>query len=96
VLQTGDTVWVQDGTYYETVDFWHVPAGTGGRTTVRAVPGHYPVIDGGGASGFLVQAGETPLMTFQGLAVRGRWGAPTTWARSNSARSQPAAVDPAP
>ncbi len=70
VLQTGDTVWVRDGTYNETVDFWHVPNGAGGRTTVRAAPGHHPVIDGGGASGFVIQAGETPQMTFQGLTVR--------------------------
>ena len=70
VLQTGDTVWVQDGTYGETVDFWHVPEGTGGRTTVRAAPGHHPIIDGGGVSGFVIQAGETPQMTFRGLTVR--------------------------
>jgi hypothetical protein len=70
VLQTGDTVWVRNGTYQETVDFWHVPTGTDGRTTIRAEAGHSPVIDGGGTDGFVLQAGETPKMTFQGLTVR--------------------------
>ena len=70
VVQTGDTVWVRDGTYEETVDFWHVPEGSGARTTIAAEPGHAPVIDGGGASGFVIQAGETPNMTFRGLTVR--------------------------
>lgn len=69
-VRTGDTIWIADGTYPETVDFWHVPAGTGGRTFVRAAPGARPVIDGDGASGFVLQAGETPDMTFQGLTVR--------------------------
>jgi hypothetical protein len=70
VLHTGDTVWIMDGTYLETVDFWHVSDGGGGRTTISAAPGHSPVIDGGGASGFVLQAGETDRMTFRGLTVR--------------------------
>jgi len=69
-IKTGDTIWIADGIYQETVDFWHVPAGSGGRTTVRAAPGAAPIIDGEGASGFVLQAGETPDMTFQGLTVR--------------------------
>ena len=69
-FKTGDTMWIRDGVYAETVDFWHVPDGTGGRTTVRAAPGAHPVIDGGGVSGFVLQSGETPDMTFQGLTVR--------------------------
>jgi len=69
-LQTGDTIWMRDGVYQETVDFWHVPDGTAGRTYVRAAPGHSPVIDGGGTSNFVLQAGETPKMTFEGLTVR--------------------------
>jgi len=70
VLTTGDTLWIRDGVYDETVDFWHVPQGAGERTTVSAAPGHAPIIDGGGASGFVLQAGETSHMTFQGLTVR--------------------------
>ena len=69
-LHTGDTMWIKDGTYQETVDFWHVPDGTGERTFIRAAPGHSPVIDGGGTSGFVLQAGETPKMTFEGLTVQ--------------------------
>jgi MYXO-CTERM domain-containing protein len=69
VLTTGDTIWVMDGTYDETVDFWHVPAGAGTVTTVRAAAGAKPVIDGGGGD-FVIQAGETPNMTFQGLTIR--------------------------
>lgn len=71
VLRTGDTVWISDGVYEETVDFWHVKDGTGGTTTIRAVAGHAPIIDGGDGSGnFVIQAGETHNMTFQGLTVR--------------------------
>jgi hypothetical protein len=69
VLKTGDTVFIKSGTYKETVDFWHVPAGTGGRTTVRAALGAAPVIDGAGTTNFVLQAGETPMMTFQGLVI---------------------------
>jgi len=70
VLKTGDTVWVKGGTYNETVDFWHVPTGGGGRTYVRAAPGETPIIDGGGTSKFVIQAGETPDMTFEGLTLK--------------------------
>lgn len=69
-LETGDTMWIKSGTYKETVDFWQLPAGTGGRTLIRAAPGASPVIDGGGASGFVLQAGQTPDMTFEGLTVK--------------------------
>ncbi len=69
VLKMGDTLWIKNGTYKETVDFWQLPAGTGGRTVIRAAPGASPVIDGGGASGFVLQAGQTPDMTFRGLTV---------------------------
>ncbi|MCP4678865.1 MAG: right-handed parallel beta-helix repeat-containing protein [Deltaproteobacteria bacterium] len=74
VLRTGDTVWILDGVYNETVDFWRVSAGTDGRTFIRAAPGHTPIIDGGGGSGFVFQAGETHRMTFQGLTVRNSQG----------------------
>ena len=70
VLSTGDTVFIKGGTYHETVDFWHVPAGSGSRTTVRAAPGEQPIIDGGQTSDFVLQAGETPNMTFQELVIR--------------------------
>ena len=70
VLHTGDTIWIRDGLYVETVDFWHVPDGTGGRTYVRAASGNAPVIQGDGSRDFVFQAGETPKMTFQGLTVR--------------------------
>jgi len=70
VLKTGDTVDVLSGTYGETVNFWHIKAGTGGRTTIQAAPGHKPIIDGGGTTGFVIQAGETHFMTFKGLTVR--------------------------
>lgn len=70
VLQTGDTVWIYDGVYHETVDFWHVPEGVGGRTVISAAPGHQPVIEGDGSRDFAFQAGETPGMTFWGLTVR--------------------------
>ncbi|MGO9837981.1 MAG: right-handed parallel beta-helix repeat-containing protein [Polyangiaceae bacterium] len=70
-LEQGDTVWIASGTYDETVNFWMLP-GSGGRTTIRAMAGATPVIDGtsGSASaGFILQAG-TPDMTFQGLTLR--------------------------
>jgi len=70
VLKTGDTVLIRTGVYNEKVDFWHVPAGTGGRTTIQAAPGHAPIIDGAGLSGFVFQAGETHYMTFRDLTVR--------------------------
>jgi phosphatase NudJ len=69
VLKTGDTVLIRSGTYQETVNFWHLPAGTGGRTTIQAASGHQPIIDAGGGS-YGLQAGETPDMTFEGLIVR--------------------------
>jgi MYXO-CTERM domain-containing protein len=68
-LGTGDTVLIKGGTYRETVDFWHVPAGSGGRTTIRAAAGETVIIDGGNAD-FVLQAGETPNMTFQDLTIR--------------------------
>ena len=70
-LQRGDTVWIASGTYAETVNFWMLP-GSSGRTTVRAMPGATPVIDGASGSasaGFVLQAG-TPDMTFQGLTIQ--------------------------
>lgn len=70
-LAQGDTVWIASGTYDETVNFWMLP-GSGGRTTVRAMAGATPVIDGTGgsaAAGFVIQAG-TPDMTFQGLTIQ--------------------------
>jgi len=69
-LATGDTISIKGGTYRETVDFWHVPAGAGARTTVRAAPGEQVIIDGGQTDGFVLQAGETPNMTFQDLVIR--------------------------
>jgi MYXO-CTERM domain-containing protein len=68
-LATGDTIFIKGGTYRETVDFWHVPAGGGSRTTVRAAPGEQVIIDGGRTDSFVLQAGETPDMTFQDLVI---------------------------
>ena len=70
VLRTGDTVLIKSGTYHETVDFWHVPAGTGGRTTIRAAAGEHPIVDGDGTDSFVLQAGESPNLTFQDLTIR--------------------------
>jgi hypothetical protein len=69
-IHTGDTVFIRDGTYNETVDFGQIPDGGGMRTTVRAAAGALPVIDGGGTSGFVLRVSETPNVTFQGLTVR--------------------------
>ena len=69
-LATGDTIFIKGGTYRETVDFWHVPAGAGTRTTVRAAPGEQVIIDGGQTDNFVLQAGETPNLTFQDLVIR--------------------------
>lgn len=74
VLQTGDTCWIRDGIYQETVDFWHVDDGGGGRTSIRAAAGHNPIIDGGGTSNYIFQAGETHDMTFEGLTFRNSQG----------------------
>ena len=74
VLTTGDTMWIRDGVYSESVDFWHVPEGTGGRTTISAAPGASPIIDGGGSDNFVFQAGETHFMTFRGLTARNSGG----------------------
>jgi MYXO-CTERM domain-containing protein len=82
-LKTGDTIWISNGVYAETVDFWHVAAGTAGRTTVRAVAGHAPIIDGGGTSNFVIQAGETHSMTFQGLTVRNATGTAFNFYKAN-------------
>ncbi len=70
VLHTGDTVLLRSGTYFETVDFWHVPVGVEGPTTIRAAPGATPIIDGGASGDFVLQAGETDDMVFQGLTLR--------------------------
>jgi hypothetical protein len=70
-LQRGDTVWIASGAYAETVNFWMLP-GSSGRTTIRAMPGATPVIDGASGSasaGFVLQAG-TADMTFQGLTIQ--------------------------
>lgn len=68
VMQRGDTLWIRNGTYDETPNFYHLP-GSGGRTYVRADAGQTPIIDGGGATDYVVQA-ATAQMTFQGLTVR--------------------------
>jgi hypothetical protein len=73
-LKTGDTLWIRDGVYNESVDFWHVTEGTGGRTIISAATGASPVIDGGGSDNFVLQAGETPSMTFRGLTARNSGG----------------------
>jgi len=75
VLSTGDTVVVSAGTYNETVSFWQIQAGSGGWTTIKAAPGASPVIDGGGGAGFVLQAGETAKMAFEGLTIRNGTGA---------------------
>jgi MYXO-CTERM domain-containing protein len=70
VLKTGDTVEIKNGTYSESVNFWHVPTGTAGaKTIIKAAAGATVVIDGGGQD-FVIQAGETPNMSFQGLTLR--------------------------
>ena len=69
VMVTGDTVWVSSGTYNETVDFYILPAGVDAPTTIRAVDGATPVIVGDGSAEFVLQAGETPKMVFQGLTI---------------------------
>jgi len=74
VLATGDTVLVHTGTYNETVNFWQVQQGSGSRTTIKAAPGASPIIDGGGSATFVLQAGETAQMTFEGLTVRNATG----------------------
>jgi len=74
-LQRGDTVWIASGTYDETVNFWMLP-GSSGRTTIRALAGATPVIDGTSGSAstqFVLQAG-TPDMTFQGLTIQNSAG----------------------
>src|SRR5580700_1646841 len=43
-LSRGDTVWVASGTYDEIVNLTSLPGA--GTTTVRAMPGASPVIDG--------------------------------------------------
>jgi MYXO-CTERM domain-containing protein len=69
-LSRGDTVWLSTGTYDEVVDIEKLP-GTG-TTTIRALPGATPVIDGTSGSataGFVVQSG-VPDVTFQDLTIQ--------------------------
>src|ERR1700722_9044057 len=69
-LQRGDTVWLATGTYDEVVNIAKL-AGTG-TTTLRAMPGATPVIDGtsgSAAAGFVVQT-SVPDVTFQGLTIQ--------------------------
>src|SRR3984957_17458720 len=63
-LQRGDTLWLATGTYDEVVNIASLP-GTG-TTTVRAMPGATPVIDGTSGSagaGYVIQTG-VPGVTF--------------------------------
>jgi hypothetical protein len=70
-LQRGDTIWLASGTYDEVVSISKTP-GTSGTTTIRAMPGATPVIDGtsgSAAAGFVIQT-ETPNTTFQDLTIQ--------------------------
>jgi MYXO-CTERM domain-containing protein len=67
-MSRGDTLLIESGTYVETPNFWNLP-GSSGRTYVQADTGASVVIDGSGATDYVVQAG-TPEMTFQGLTVQ--------------------------
>jgi MYXO-CTERM domain-containing protein len=71
VMSRGDTLWLASGTFDEVVSLTtHLP-GTTGRTTIRALPGAKPIIDGtsgSSAAGFVVQT-EVPDTTFQGLTI---------------------------
>jgi hypothetical protein len=70
-LSRGDTVWIASGTYDEVVNIAKLP-GTAGQTTLRALPGATPVIDGtsgSAAAGFVVQT-SVPDTTFQGLTIQ--------------------------
>jgi hypothetical protein len=69
-LQRGDTVWLATGTYDEVVNIAKL-SGTG-TTTLRALPGATPVIDGtsgSAAAGFVVQT-SVPDVTLQGLTIQ--------------------------
>jgi hypothetical protein len=72
-LRTGDTVWVRDGVYHETLNFYHLQGAydEAHRTTVAAAQGSSSVVIDGDGTGneFIVQA-ATPYMTFRGLTVR--------------------------
>jgi hypothetical protein len=73
-LSRGDTVWIAGGTYVEVVDVTNLP-GTG-TTTLRAMPGATPVIDGMSGSqsaGYVVQT-SVPDTTFQGLTIQNGLG----------------------
>ncbi len=73
-LQRGDTLWLATGTYDEVVNIASLP-GTG-TTTVRAMPGATPVIDGtsgSAAAGYVIQT-AVPDVTFQDLAVQNALG----------------------
>jgi len=83
VLATGDTVLVRAGTYNESVSFYQVKQGAGGRTTIKAAPGATPIIDGGGSAGFVLEAGETPNMTFEGLTIRNTTGSGILFSKSH-------------
>jgi MYXO-CTERM domain-containing protein len=74
VLKRGDIVLVRSGTYYETVAIYKIPPGSGGRTLIKAAPGHKPIFDGGGSSTYVLEASEVPLVTFEGLTVRNATG----------------------
>jgi MYXO-CTERM domain-containing protein len=69
-LSRGDTVWLASGTYDEVVNFTKLP-GTG-TTTIRALPGATPVIDGtsgSAAAGFVLQTTVADV-TFQDLTIQ--------------------------
>jgi hypothetical protein len=68
VMSRGDTVWINSGTYNETVDFYGL-TGADALTTIRAADGATPIIVGDGGE-FVLQAGITPKMVFQGLTIR--------------------------
>ena len=73
VIQTGDTVWIRNGTYHETLNFYHLSGAydEAHRTTISAAPGATSVIiDGDNTSNEYIVQAATPYMTFRGLTVR--------------------------
>ncbi len=70
-LMRGDTLWLASGTYGEIVNIGTL-AGSSGQTTLRAMPGSTPIIDGTSGSssaGYVIQT-ATPDTTFEGLTIQ--------------------------
>jgi hypothetical protein len=79
-LQAGETVYVKEGTYFETVDIGN--SGTSGTPiTYSNYPGHNPVVDGSGNSDSMVvrwneYGGKKHYIIWDGIDVAGgsKWG----------------------